>query len=122
MKVSNVILRTNDLERALHFWVGTVGLPLIGRHEAFAFLDGGSVQIALNQVGDPIEDPSMTEVVFEVDDIMEAHAALLERGVDFEVEPREVMGDGTRSLYAAHFHDPDGHAASITGWVLTADG
>jgi catechol 2,3-dioxygenase-like lactoylglutathione lyase family enzyme len=117
MKVSNIILRTSDLDRAVDFWSKQVGLALLGRHEAFAFLDGGSVQVALNEVDRQIEDPSMTELVLEVEDVQAAHREMSERGVPFEIEPRVVTTDGMRTLMAAHFYDPDGHAASITGWV-----
>jgi hypothetical protein len=27
------------------------------------------------------------------------------------------MADGERELWATHFTDPDGHLASIVGWV-----
>jgi catechol 2,3-dioxygenase-like lactoylglutathione lyase family enzyme len=117
MKVSNLILRTSDLDRAVEFWSEKVGLALLGRFEAFAFLDGGTIQLALNGVEAPVDDTSQTEVVLEVDDIHAAYSDLLGRGVPFEIEPRVVTSDGTRSLLAAHFHDPDGHAASISGWV-----
>ena len=122
MKVSTVILRTPDLDRAVGFWSEKVGLALLGRHEAFAFLDGGSVQLALNQVDRQIDDHSMTEVVLEVEDVSVSYRELSERGVPFEIEPRTVTSDGVRTLLAAHFYDPDGHAGSITGWVEgTAD-
>lgn len=117
MKVSNVILRTSDLDRSVAFWVDQVGLALLGRHENFAFLDAGSIQLALNQVDQHVEDHSMTEVVLEVDDMSAAYVAMTGRGVPFEVEPRVVTSDGSRNLLAAHFYDPDGHGASITGWV-----
>jgi len=120
--VSTVILRTSDLDRAVGFWSEKVGLALLGRHEAFAFLDAGSVQLALNQIDHEIEDHSMTEVVLEVEDVSAAYHVLSKRGVPFEIEPRTVTSDGVRTLLAAHFYDPDGHAGSITGWVEgTAD-
>ncbi len=120
MKVSNLILRTTDVDRAVEFWSEKVGLPLLGRFEAFAFLDAGSIQLALNGIEGTVDDQSSTEIVFEVDDIHAAYAELLGRGVPFEIEPRVVSGDGSRNLLAAHFHDLDGHAASISGWVSEA--
>jgi catechol 2,3-dioxygenase-like lactoylglutathione lyase family enzyme len=117
MKVSTVILRTSDLDRSVSFWSEQVGLALLGRHEAFAFLDGGSIQLALNQVDRQIEDESMTEVVLEVEDVFTAHREMSGRGVPFEIDPRVVTTDGVRTLMAAHFYDPDGHAGSLTGWV-----
>ncbi|HLF42394.1 MAG TPA: VOC family protein [Acidimicrobiia bacterium] len=121
MKVSTIILRTTDLDRSVGFWSEKVGLALLGRHEAFAFLDAGSIQLALNQV-EVVEDHSMTEVVLEVPNVSADYAEMAARGVPFEIEPRAVTSDGVRTLLAAHFYDPDGHAGSITGWVEgTAD-
>jgi hypothetical protein len=77
----------------------------------------GETQIALNQPEVFREQTADTEIVIEVDDVASAYASMKERGVPFEVEPRPVTSDGQRTLLAAHFRDPDGHAASITGWV-----
>jgi hypothetical protein len=77
----------------------------------------GDVQLALNQPEAFREQSSDTELVIEVDDIHAAFAEMKQRGVPFEVEPRPVTSDGQRTLLAAHFRDPDGHAASVTGWV-----
>lgn len=101
------------------FWSERVGLIIQSRAGPFAFLDGGGAQLALNQVEAPPKDSSLTEIVFEVDDIVATHADLQARGIPFEVEPRAVISDGARDLLAAHFRDPDGHLASITGWVVS---
>lgn len=117
MEITRVILRVTDLQKSVAFWSEVVGLEVASAGGPFAFLDGGGVQLALNEVDAPIEDRSMTEIVFEVGDIVTAHADLAERGVPFEVDPRPVTADGDRELLATHFRDPDGHLASITGWV-----
>lgn len=44
-----------------------VGLSLSLRAGSFAFLDGGSTQLTLNQVEKRPPDDSLTEVVFKVD-------------------------------------------------------
>ncbi len=108
------------MERSLAFWSQEVGLEVEFAGGEFAFLDGGGVQLALNRVGQLPRDETMTEIVFEVDDVATAYSALVDRGVDFEVELRPVTSDGERELLAAHFYDPDGHVASITGWVEQA--
>jgi extradiol dioxygenase family protein len=59
--------------------------------------------------------------VFEVEDVHSVIAEMRERGVPFDVEPRAVTSDGERTLFAAHFRDPDGHVASVTGWVEGAE-
>ena len=58
-----------------------------------------------------------TEIVMEFDDVRAAYEELSGRGVPFEIELRPVTSDGERDLLAAHFRDPDGHVASVTGWV-----
>lgn len=117
MRLARIILRVSDIERSTAFWSGPVGLAVVGGGGPFRFLDGGGVQIALNQVDNLGGDDSLTEIVFEVDDIRSTYSEMLARGVRFEVEPRAVMPDDGRDLWATHFRDPDGHLASVTGWV-----
>jgi catechol 2,3-dioxygenase-like lactoylglutathione lyase family enzyme len=117
MRVGQVILRVNDLDESVAFWTATVGLTVTTQSGSFAFLDGGSIQLTLNEVHSPLADESLTEVVFEFEDVRAAHAELVKRGVPFEVDLRPVTSDGDRRLLAAHFRDPDGHLASVVGWV-----
>lgn len=116
MKVSHVILRVTDIERSTEFYRDAVGLDVLTGSGLFAFLDAGSIRVALN-VGEPPDPSTTTEIVLEVDEILDAYRQMSERGVPFEVEPRAVTSDGSRELHAAHFRDPDGHLWSITGWV-----
>jgi catechol 2,3-dioxygenase-like lactoylglutathione lyase family enzyme len=119
MHMSHVILRVADLDRSIEFYRDRVGLTVLGASGSFAFLDAGSIRVALNERASQAKDTSYTELVVEVDDVFGVNAELRERGVSFEVSPREVMRDGDRALHAAHFADPDGHLWSITGWVET---
>ncbi|HET9258729.1 MAG TPA: VOC family protein [Acidimicrobiia bacterium] len=119
MDIARIILRVSDLERAVGFWKDQVGFEVVMDAGAFVFLGSGPAQLVLNGVDEVVEDESLTELVIEVEDIGTAHAEMSDRGVPFEVEPRMVTGDGERELWAAHFRDPDGHLASITGWVTT---
>lgn len=104
------------MERARAFWVDRVGLQVKAGSGEFLFLDGGSVELILNR-DDADPGHSLTEIVFETEDVMSAYEQLRGRGVEFMVEPRTVNSDGSRDLVATHFRDPDGHLASITGWV-----
>jgi len=121
MKLSNVILRVSDIEVSVAFWRDRVGLDSGWSGGEFAFFDLGSNHLVLNQPQVFQPQVSDTELVFEVEDAMSVISELKGRGVPFEVEPRPVTNDGTRSLLAAHFRDPDGHLASITGWVDGVD-
>jgi catechol 2,3-dioxygenase-like lactoylglutathione lyase family enzyme len=103
--LSSVILRVADIDRALAFWRDRVGLP---------------VHAAGDRAGpDPADGLlALTEVVLEVPDVRTAHAEMAARGVPFRTAPRAVTRQGERELWACDFRDPDGHLASITGWVV----
>lgn len=116
MRIARVILRVSDLPCAIEFWSDKVGLPVVFETPEFAFLDGGATQLMLNHLDDVVE-ASLTELVLETDDVRARFAELAGRGVPFQVELRPVTSDGSRDLLAAHFTDPDGHLASLTGWV-----
>jgi catechol 2,3-dioxygenase-like lactoylglutathione lyase family enzyme len=117
MKLSYVMLRVSDIEKSVAFWRDQVGLVTDWTGGEFAFFPIGESHLALNQPQSYEPQVSDTEVVLEVDDVMSVFAEMKDRGVPFEVEPRPVTGDGTRLLLSAHFRDPDGHLASLTGWV-----
>lgn len=117
MRIQRLILRVSDLDASVEFWTGKVGLELAGKGGGFAFLVGGGVQLALNQLDAVPDDASLTEIVFQDDDVRAAYDEMSGRGVPFEVELRPVTSDGNHELLAAHFRDPDGHLASLTGWV-----
>ena len=114
------MLGVSDMGESLRFWTEKVGLAVISRHGPLVFLDGGTLQLALHQVDGQVSDESLTEIVFEVDDVVIRHAELVGLGVPFEVELRPVTTVGQRSLLAPHFRDPDGHVVSLTGWVETS--
>lgn len=88
MHVSHIILRVTDMDRSVAFYRDAVGLEV-----------------------------TATEIVIEVDDVLATFRDMSAREVPFEVEPRAVTADGSKELHAAHFHDPDGHLWSITGWI-----
>lgn len=115
--VSQIILRVTDLKRSVEFWSHVVGLGVEMKAPPFAFLDGGAIGLTLNQVEELPADQSLTEIVFEFEDVSGEYFDMSARGVPFEVDLRPVTSDGNRDLLAAHFRDPDGHLASVTGWV-----
>jgi len=117
MRISAIILRVGDVAVSTSFWSEKVGLDVAFEIPNFAFLDGEGVQLVLSHIDGGVTDESLTEVVFQVDDVKETYPLLAERGVPFEIELRPITSDGERQLLAAHFRDPDGHYGSLTGWV-----
>ena len=112
-QVGLVMLGVSDMARSVAFYRDTLGLPLAQQIPGFAFFNAGGFTLALSE---PIAKNSAhmvgaTEIVFSVEDVRAAHAALREKGVAFLIEPRVV----NPPMWAANFNDPDGHRLSIFG-------
>ena len=112
-RIENVMLGTTDLARSVAFYHETLGLDIRFQSPGFAFLDGGGVALVLSEAHARLADPVAggAEIVFGVEDVTAAHAALTARGVAFLGAPRNVTGD----RWAANFRDPDGHLLSVFG-------
>ena len=117
MKLSSVILRTSDVDRSKHFWSETVGLEVAFDSPAFVFLDGEGTQLILSAIDSQVSDESLTEDVFQSEDVRSEFASMSARGVPFELELRTITTNEHQELLGAHFRDPDGHYGSLTGWV-----
>jgi catechol 2,3-dioxygenase-like lactoylglutathione lyase family enzyme len=112
-----VMLGVHDLARSLEFYRDKLGLTVKSEMRGFAFLEAGSVTLALSEplarsLGTPEGSlAGAAELVFTVEGVREAYEALAARGVNFTHEPRVVAG----TQWAANFDDPDGHKLSVFG-------
>ena len=111
--LSFVMLGAANVDRAVEFYRDRLGLTLTGRFEGFAFLDTGTVSLALSgelaqREGAPRREP--VELVFSVDSVTRAYEALKDR-IEFVNEPRAV----NEQNWAVNFNDLDGHALSLYG-------
>jgi catechol 2,3-dioxygenase-like lactoylglutathione lyase family enzyme len=112
-RISAVMLGVRDLELAVQFYTGKLGLKVKMQSPQIALLDAGPVTLGLSP-GHLRMAPQVvgaTEVVFQVDNVRAAHRALTQAGLSFLNEPRQV----TPTEWAARFKDPDGHLLSIFG-------
>ena len=112
-QISHVMLGVSKLAPAIAFYRDALGLAMQHQFEGFAFFAAGSITLALSEglAQARPEKAGAVEIVFGVDDVRAAHAALAARGVGFTQEPRNVTG----AMWAANFADPDGHLLSIFG-------
>jgi predicted enzyme related to lactoylglutathione lyase len=109
--IDHVYYWTADMDRAVAFYAGVVGLSLVRRSgDAWAEFDGGTIRLALHGVreGQPVPLGGAT-AVFEVEDLDDARGTLEERGIAFDQHVGEVEG------YArfASFLDPDGNTLQL---------
>ena len=119
-KIGHVVLNVTDLERALAFYTGILGLQVSDRYPD-SMVPGGMVFLRLNPdhhgvalVGGarPSEHTSLNHFAFEVgslDEVFRARAWLRERGVPIHFEGRRRAG----CQVAIEFRDPDGNNLEI---------
>jgi catechol 2,3-dioxygenase-like lactoylglutathione lyase family enzyme len=111
--IDHVYYWTRDMDRAVAFYEGVLGLPLIRRTgREWAELSAGRITLALHGT-DEAELPSSGTVVFGVEDLDEARWALQQRGVVFDGHDSEVSGFARFST----FHDPDGNPVQLIQYL-----
>ena len=115
-----VILIVEDLDRALHFYSGVLGLRLGHRSGDYAQLDTGTTRLALytrsamaQTLGMPLVAPTANapgfEIGFKVADVDAAFNELVGRGALPVVPPTHRFW-GQRTAYV---RDPDGHLVEL---------
>jgi catechol 2,3-dioxygenase-like lactoylglutathione lyase family enzyme len=112
-RVVSIMLGVRDLNASLEFYRDKLGLKVKMQEAQLALLDAGPITLGLS-LGHVRLAPQVngaTEIVFQVENVRAARQGLIERGVAFMNEPRQV----TPTEWAVHFRDPDGHLLSIFG-------
>jgi catechol 2,3-dioxygenase-like lactoylglutathione lyase family enzyme len=111
--VTSIMLGVRDLNTSIEFYRDKLGLKVKMQEAQLALLDAGPITLGLSpgHVRLAPQVNGATEVVFQVEDVRSARQTLIDRGVAFMNEPRQV----TPTDWAAHFRDPDGHLLSIFG-------
>ena len=89
--LGQIHVSVTDFERSVAFYRDALGLRLLFQvpDQEMAFLECGGVRLYLGKA-ESAEFRSTPLLYFRVDDIAEAYAALLERGVRFTSEPHLV--------------------------------
>jgi len=115
-----VVVIVENLDRALAFYTGTLGLELGHRSGQFAQLATGATRLALFErsamakvLGAPIDAPSRAapgfELGFKVADVDAVFAELTARGA----EPAVLPTDRPWGQRTAYVRDPDGHLIEL---------
>lgn len=110
-RIDHVWFWVAEMDRAVDFYTGRLGLELRMRHgDDWAEVDGGGIRIGLHGgAGTGASPLPGGTVVFEVDDLDLAKASLEQKGLAFDEHLGEVPG---YARYAS-FTDPDGNAMQL---------
>ena len=115
-----IVLIVSDLDRALHFYTGLLGLRLGHRSGDYAQLDTGFTRLALytrgamaKTLGMSLDAPAASapgfEIGFKVADVDVAFSQLVAQGAPPVVPPTDRFW-GQRTAYV---RDPDGHLVEL---------
>lgn len=112
--ISMIALGVEDMGRSVQFYGETLGLQRAGEVGEVTMFRAGDVTIVLNRPLGRASEGRMVgavEVIFRVESVVSAHAALKARGCVFVRTPREI----TPGTWAATMTDPDGHRLTVLG-------
>jgi catechol 2,3-dioxygenase-like lactoylglutathione lyase family enzyme len=114
--VQAIRIFVSDLDRARQFYSDILELDEHSVETTYVVygLAGVDVVIEAAPLGDPEAEGlvgRLLAVSFQVDDIVETHRRLLERGVSFLQPPEAQPWGGT----LAFFYDPDGNILTLVG-------
>lgn len=112
--LGQVALTVSDVSRSTTFYRDLVGLPfLFAAGPALVFLDLGGARLMLSAPEPGFTPGSGTVLYLRVGDIMAAHAAMRERGVEFVDEPHLVAPMPDHDLWMCFFRDPDAYTLAL---------
>jgi predicted enzyme related to lactoylglutathione lyase len=106
--IGQIHLSVTDLGRSVSFYRDSLGIPFLFEvpGQPMAFFDCDGVRLYLGKPETP-EFRSNAVVYFRVDDIEDAHRALVDRGVRFTDEPHLIARMPDHELWMSAFRDPD---------------
>lgn len=116
--IGQIHVTVTDVDRAVAFYRDVLGIPFLFRvpGQPMAFFDCDGIRLYL---GTPESDEFRSRglLYFSVEDIVEAHRVLVERGVAFRDEPHLIHRTDTSELRMAFFTDPDGNNLALMAQV-----
>jgi methylmalonyl-CoA/ethylmalonyl-CoA epimerase len=119
-RVGQVAINVRDLARATAFYRDTLGMRFLFGAPNLSFFDCGGVRLMLGAAERPEFDHPASIIYYKVDDIRQAHEALVSRGVRFEHEPRLVAPMPDHDLWMAFYRDTEENVLALMAEVPRA--
>jgi predicted enzyme related to lactoylglutathione lyase len=116
--IEQIAVNAHDIERAVAFYRDKLGMKhLFSVSPNLAFFDCDGIRLMLSLPAKPEFDHAGSIIYFKVDDIQQAYATLLDRGVQFEEKPSFVADMVTYDLWLAAFRDSENNLLALMGHV-----
>jgi predicted enzyme related to lactoylglutathione lyase len=101
------MLFVKDVKKVTDFYENKIGLKVLLRQEDFVDMDAGACRLALHKSS--AAHPGHTKICFYADDVSQARARLVARGVKMGSDPGK--GDGLKLCNAK---DPEGNIIQLS--------
>ncbi|MBA3856440.1 MAG: hypothetical protein C0507_05965 [Cyanobacteria bacterium PR.3.49] len=119
--MSYVIVYVQDTSKSVPFYRDILGMTVKSEEEGWVELETGNTTLALHGMKPGEKHPGKFEgqpiVVFTVDNVHEARAELLKKGVIFKNDCEIVCEAGDHVGMSTNFYDVDGNLYSIFSMV-----
>ena len=116
--IEQIAINVSDIDRAVEFYRDKLGMKfLFSAPPNLAFFDCGGIRLMLSPPARPEFDHPSSIIYFNVDDIQQAHATLVERGVEFEERPTFVANMGSYDLWIGAFRDSENNLLGLMSHV-----
>jgi predicted enzyme related to lactoylglutathione lyase len=113
-QIGQISINVHDLNRAIAFYKDSLGVKhLFTVPPNMAFFDCAGVRLMLAIAERPDLDHPSSILYFKVQDIEQAHEALIARDVHFEGKPALVAPMATHDLWLAEFRDSENNVLAL---------
>lgn len=119
-QIGQIALTFKDLHQAVDYYRDVLGMPYLFGVPGMAFFQCGDMRLMLGTPERPELDHAASIIYYKVEDINAAYATLLDRGVEFEEEPRLVHKAEDHDLWLAFFRDHERNLLALMSEVLRA--
>jgi methylmalonyl-CoA/ethylmalonyl-CoA epimerase len=114
VRVGQIAVPVVDLDRAVSFYAGVLGLRLLFRAPpGLAFFDCGGVRLMLSRPEGSAPPGPGGIIYYVVPDLAAAHAALAARGVEFLDAPHLIARLPDHELWMAFCRDSEGNLLGL---------
>ncbi|MGH9959376.1 MAG: VOC family protein [Pyrinomonadaceae bacterium] len=116
-QIGQIAIPVTDIERAILFYRGTLGMRfLFQAPPSLVFFDLSGVRLMLDGPA-KAQAGNSSVVYYKVSDLQASFTTLSERGVRFEAEPHLVAKMPDHELWMAFFRDPDRNLIALMSEV-----
>ncbi|MEK4487418.1 VOC family protein [Psychrobacillus sp. FSL H8-0484] len=113
MKLGQVAVNVENVERAVVFYKEVIGLPLLFETNGLAFFQCEDTRLLLSRPETEEFDHPGSVLYFQVDNLQEEVSRMKEAGALFIDEPHMVAKMGDTETWMAFFKDTEGNTHAL---------